>query len=136
MKLSARPLIDVQGKNDFIPATEMEIFKGDATTFYFQLLDMEKNLAAHGWNPPGLRYIPAAGATLNVTFLSVDTAKQFLRAATKPFAEDTSIWAVSILASDPLVGTVAMKLALTESGVTRTAFLPAALLVKDINEGC
>ena len=128
MKLSARPLIDVAGVNDYIPSQQVEFSVGDALTFYIQLIDLEKNLAAHGWNPPGMRYVPASGATLAVTFTNIDDAKQFTRFASIPFAQDPSIWAIPVLSTDPVGGTISIKAVLTEGDVTRSFTLQGALL--------
>lgn len=129
MQLAANPLIDVCSVNDYVVATEVEMSKGDATTFYFQLVDREKNLSQHGYRPAGLRYIPADGATVTVTFVSIDASKQFDRVATNPFPGDRSIWAVSVLATDPLDGTKSLRIRLTESGTSRTVAMQAALLI-------
>lgn len=140
MKLSARPLIDCQGVNDFIPSEQLEMTAGDSPTFYFQLIDLEKNLAAHGWSPPGMRYVPVSTATaptLAVTFISIDGAKQFTRFASQPFAQDASIWSVGLLGTDPLAGTVSIRCVLTENlgtvqvprNVTKSFTLQAAILV-------
>ena len=137
MKLSARPLVDVEGANDFQYSTQLEYYAGDATTFYFQLIDQEKNPAQQGFYPSGLRYCAITGATLQVTFNNVADSKRVVRYATQPFANDTSIWSVSILATDPLEGTVSLKCVLTEnSGTqqspvlrTRTFNLPGMVLV-------
>jgi hypothetical protein len=128
MKLSARPLTDVMNINDYIPATQVEYTVGDAHTFYFQLIDLEKNLASHGWNPPGMRYVPEVAASVAVTFTNIDDAKQFTRFAIQPFPQDSSIWAVPVLATDPMGGTITLKVVLTESGLTRTFTLQGALL--------
>jgi hypothetical protein len=128
MKLSARPLLDVQNVNDFIPSQQVEFSVGDTLTFYIQLIDLEKNLAAHGWNPPGMRYVPTTGATLAVTFTNIDDSKQFTRFGSIPFAQDPSIWAVPVLSTDPIGGTVSIKAVLTEGLVTRSFSLQGALL--------
>ena len=128
MKLSARPLIDVQNVNDYIPSTQVEYTVGDAHTFYFQLIDLEKNLAAHGWNPPGMRYVPEEGASVAVTFTNIDDSRQFSRFAIQPFPGDPSIWAIPVLSTDPLGGTISVKVVVTESGLTRTFTLQGALL--------
>lgn len=135
-KLTGRPLIDVCDVNSFVPGTEVEISAGDTADFYFQLVDTQQLTVGHGYVPAGLRYMPAVGATLAVTFLNLDSAKQFARSATQPFPQDPSIWKVSILASDPLTGTVSMKFTLNEGTVTRTGLMQAVLLVSGINEIC
>lgn len=134
-KLAVRPLIDVQGVNDYVEAQQLEMNLGDPVDFYFQLVDMEKNLQQHGYSPPGLRYFPAGGATMAVTFLNLNAAKQFVRAASQPFA-DLSVWKVAILATDPVAGTVNVKIVLTEGGVVRTIYGQAVIRVKGIQELC
>ena len=133
MKLKAIPLIDVEDQNDFRYATEVSSTAGDPVDLYFQLSDAEKQLAQHGFNPSGLRYMPKAGSTLQVIFLNVNTRKQFNRFASQPFTQDPSVWKVSVLATDPLSGTVSIKFILTEpngvGGITKTCSLNACFLV-------
>lgn len=137
MRLGARPLVDVTDANDFQYSTQLEYTAGDATTFYFQLVDQEKNPSQQGFYPSGLRYCPLASATLQVTFINIASSKQVVRFASQPFASDPSIWSVSILATDPLQGTVSVKCVLTENTGTqqsptlrtRTFTLPGVVLV-------
>lgn len=152
MKLSARPLISVSSVNDWLPATELQFYKGDPNDVYLQLVDSEKSVEFLGgsasWGPGtlggqvahamrGLRYMPPAASTLLVTFLNLDGSKQFARAATQPFSQDASIWKLSLLATDPLGATVSLKLTLTEPGpVVRGAHLQAVILVSGSNETC
>jgi hypothetical protein len=137
MKFTGRPLINVSGVNDFLYSTQLEFYSGDAVTFYLQLVDLDRNQGQFGFNPAGLRYCPVTGATLSITFTNIDTSKQFSRIATQPFSQDASIWAVSILPTDPVNGTVSVRGNLTENyGTqqapdlkTRSFYLPAAILV-------
>ena len=138
MRLNITPLQDAQGVNDFIYATEIRSTVGDAVDLYFMLSDAEKNLTQHGYNPGGMRYIPAANATLQITFKNIDNRKQFTRFATQPFPQDLSIWKVPVLATDPVSGTVSMKFVLTEpngvaGGITKSCFLNACFLVDGTN---
>jgi hypothetical protein len=128
MKLSARPLSCVSGVNDFLPTTQVEFTAGDNTTVYLQLVDIEKRPSSYGWNPPGQRYVPSVGATLTITFLNLDDAKQFSRVASQPFPQDSSIWAVSVLSSDPVAGTGSLKCVLTEGVNSKTFMLQGCLL--------
>jgi hypothetical protein len=128
MKLSARPLIEVANVNSFDVATQVEFSVGDTFSFYFQLTDLEKNRVQYGWNPPGLRYVAATDATLALTFQNIDRAKEFVRAASRPFAADGSIWSVPLLATDPLHGTVSIRAVLTEGGVARSFSIQGCLL--------
>jgi hypothetical protein len=138
MRLSARPLVDVEGVNDFQSSTQLEYHVGDATDFYLQLVDMDKNSTQQGFYPSGLRYCAITAATLQVTFINISNSKQFVRFASQPFATDTSIWTVPLLATDTLQGTVSIKCVLSENiGTsqapvirTRTFTLAAAILVQ------
>lgn len=128
MKLSARILTDVQSVNSFTYNTEQGAWKGDSIFVYFQLVDMDKNLAQYGFNPSGLRYNPPATSTVTVTFLNIDSAKQFSRQAVQPFPQDASIWRVSILATDPVDATQQLKFQVLEPGsIQRTFVLNAAI---------
>lgn len=137
MRLGARPLVDVESVNDFQYSTQLEYHAGDATDFYIQLVDQDKNPTQQGFYPSGLRYCPLANSTLQVTFINISNSKQVVRFASQPFTNDTSIWTVPILATDPLQGTVSIKCVLSENvGTqqnpvtrTRTFNLPAAVLV-------
>jgi hypothetical protein len=139
MNLGARILSSVGGVNDFDPATEVQAMKGDAFDVYLQLIDKEQHKASQGFYPEGLRYIPASGATLQVTVLSIVPTKQFVRVATAPFTatpSDTSIWKFSILATDPVEGTVSLQLTLTEGAVVRTVYMQAVIKIRGIQESC
>jgi hypothetical protein len=134
--LSVRILDAVSSVNAFEAATEIRASKGDAFTLYFQLIDDAKWRESAGFSPGGLRYMPNAGATLLVTFLNIDTALQFSRSATQPFANDTSIWSVQILSTDVIDSTCNLKFTLTEGAVSRTFAYKAAVLVDAVNEVC
>lgn len=133
-RLALRPLEDVQSVNDFEYATEVHAGRGDQFDFYFQLVDLEKMRAREGTRPAGLRYVPAAGATLMATFLNVRDANQFTRPASQPFPQDPSIWRLSILSTDPLLATVQLRLRLTEGSAVRTVVADAVILI-DGDEG-
>lgn len=125
MVLSARLLTNVCDVNGFDFAQRFEMTEGDQTTLYIQLIDATKH---KDLVPSGLRYIPANGATLTLTLDSLDNAKRVTRSATQPFT-DPSIWAVCILSSDKILGTVNLKLTLTENSVVKSGTLLAAISV-------
>jgi len=133
MKLSARILKDVNGVNSFRRADQAEFTAGDALTVYFQLIDTSLDRADEGFVPAGRRYVPAAGAALTVVLDHLDDARKITRVATQPYAQDTSIFAISILATDVLSGTVNLKLDLNEGGVHTYGMLQPALLVSGTN---
>lgn len=136
MTLGARLLRSVVSVNSFDYSTEISAARGDAFIVYLQFTDKDQHRRELGFTPEGNRYMPAAGATVLVDVSNIDDAKKFTRSATQPFAQDPSIWALSFLSSDPLAGTVSLKLRLTESGVTRTVFLQAALRIDGVLEIC
>jgi hypothetical protein len=120
MKINVIPLIDVNNLNSFKYGTEIVSVSGDAITLYFQLVDSQKTSLFCGYSNYGMRYIPLAGSTLQVTFLNVDDAIQTptVRYASNPFADDRSIWSVAILPTDPFEGTINLKFILTENPST------------------
>jgi hypothetical protein len=131
MKFTVRPLIDVSSVNDFRYKTELQSVYGDATDLYFQLFDDDKNFSNCSYEQPGLRYMPPASSTLQVTFRNLNDVKNIVRFATQPFANDPSIWKFSVLSTDPITGTVNCKFVLTEQGppvVTRTYATQALFL--------
>jgi hypothetical protein len=134
--ITARILDSVLSVNSYDPVVAKSATSGDAFDVYFQLVDNSKHKATHGYYPEGLRYIPATGASVEVTVLNLDSSRQFVRAATQPFSQDASIWKISILSTDPVAGTVSLKIKLTESGQTKTFILNGALRLDGIQETC
>jgi hypothetical protein len=135
MKLAIRPLRDVCGVNDFIYGTQIEATKGDAFDFYFQLVDLEKNLGQHAYSPPGLRVIPGDGSMVTLNIWNCDKAKRFARQATNPFPQDTSIWKITLLDTDPLDCSVNFKVVLLDSitnpPTQRTCHVQGALVLRN-----
>lgn len=120
MHLSARVLKDVQSVNSFEADTELSWTEGDTLDIHLQLIDVSLDRALQGFQPEGRRYVPAAGATLSCVIENIDDAKKITRLASQPFANDGSIWRLSILATDVIRGTPQLRLTLTEgTKVTR-----------------
>jgi|SRR6266404_7855421 len=136
MHLGARLLSGVGSVNVFAFATEVSAAQGDAFDAYFQFLDLEQHVNSQGFFPAGNRYMPATGASVLVDVGNIDSAKRFTRAATQPFPQDASIWKLSFMSTDPLAGTVSLKIKLTESGATRSVFMLAALRIDGFLEIC
>lgn len=130
MLLSARFLIDVANVNSYEHASAVEFNEGDTQTIYLQLIDASVDRAEQGFSPAGRRYMPPADTTLRVQLLNIDDEKKITRFASQPFPEDPSIWAVSILPSDPLKGTVSMAFVLTEEDRTLNASLVPGLVLR------
>lgn len=127
--LSARFLVGVAGVNSFQYAERLSFTQGDTNTVYFQLLDLNLDTAAQGYSPPGRRYSAAAGATLTVLLDNLDTGRLVQKVATVPFAGDRSIWSFGVTATDQLVGTVALRLQLTEGSTVSNGVVSAGLSV-------
>lgn len=124
-------LNNVQSVNSFEWADEVEFTKGDSVNVYFQLIDASLDKAVKGFSPAGRRYVPAAGATLSVKLDNINDAIAITRAATQPYATDGSIWMLTVLATDVIIGTCALALTLTEGAKTTRGRVEAAVLVHD-----
>lgn len=129
MLLSARFLVGVASVNLFSYADRAQFTQGDSTTVYVQLVDLTLDSAQQGFVPPGRRYSAASGATLTLRLDNLDTNRQVTKTATVPFAGDRSIWSFAVTAADQLVGTVALRLQLTEGAVVTNGVVPAGLNV-------
>jgi len=114
MLLSCRILQDAVTVNSFEYASQVSWTEGSPQVVTFQLIDASLDTSIQGFNPPGRRYMPDSGATLQVTLESIDEAKRVTKTAYNPFASDTSIWAISILSTDTIRGAPQMRLVLTE----------------------
>jgi hypothetical protein len=136
MHLSGRVLLNVSSVNSFLFGTQAQASVGDPLDFYFQLVDLDQLPQNQSWQPFGLRYCPATGATMLVDVQNLDDAKAFTRVATQPFSGDTSIWKLSLLATDPLKGTVSLRCKLNEGGVIRSFTMQAVLLFQGDRELC
>ena len=126
MLLSARMLDNVSNVNSFDTVDQVKFTQGDALDVSFQLIDLNKGTSN---KPVGERYMPAALSTLNVVVSTINTATTLTKVATQPFANDTSIWKIQILATDNIAGTFTMKLALTQGGVVTNGVVKAALSI-------
>lgn len=122
-------LKDVQSVNSFETDNQLEWTESDALNIHFQLIDASLDLDREGYTPSGRRFVPAAGATLQVELQNVDDARRVTRLAVQPFAQDGSIWRLQILAADPCRGTPQLRLTLTEGSVVTTGIVKAAVKI-------
>jgi hypothetical protein len=127
MLLSARILKDCANVNNFEYSDSCQFTKGDVVDALFQLTDLTLDTSSENFLPPGRRYMPAVGATLQCVVESIDDVKTITRPAVQPFSNDGSIWKISFLSSDVIEGTANLRLTLTEGskvtrGVLRNAF--------------
>ena len=136
--LSARLLTNVGSVNLFDYADNVSVSQGDTFDLYIQIINMDQDKALKGFQPAGRRYVPAPAATLSVSLTNLDDAASLTRVAVQPFAGDQSIWKLSVLATDHLVGTTALVFTLTEGTKISKGRLDAAILVSggSCNCGC
>lgn len=140
MALSFELLTNVSNVNTFQSATEITFSKGQAIDIYFRLVDTDKKESAY--DTTYLRYLPQGSTTntVKVDLSNIDDAKKISRYASAAYATDTSMWKLSLTAADAVVGTVSMKVTLTEtsgaSSVVKTAYKAAALEVTSVGETC
>lgn len=129
MLLSARMLAGVGNVNVYEYVDSVEFTQGDSTVIYFQLFDMSVSAKSDPHFDVGRRYIPVAGATLSITIENIDDAKKITRMATQPFAQDGSIWSISIASVDAVKGDATLRLTLTESAVVTRGSVRSAIKV-------
>ena len=128
-QITIRLLDDVQNVNSMEIATEVSGTAGEMMTVYIQLVNTTRQTC--DTDSPVVRYMPAVGATLNVTFDNIDAAKRVTKVASQPFANDGSVWQVDLTAQDTakVRGTVSLVFTLTEGARAITGRLLAAILV-------
>lgn len=129
MLLSVRTLNSCSSVNSWDWATEATWTQGDSFSWYFQLIDLSRDSTRDGFDPAGRRYAPAAGAALTATLMSLDDGVKVVRTASQPFAQDPSIWRLSVLSTDQLRGTVDLLLMLSEGSVVTRGRASAAACV-------
>jgi hypothetical protein len=109
----------VASVNAYEVAQQVQFTQGDTVDIYFQLIDATLDPSPK-FIPSGRRYMPVAGALLTVKLDNIDDDVAVTRSATQPFANDPSIWKVTVVSTDKIVGTCALVLTLMEAGrVTR-----------------
>jgi hypothetical protein len=124
MYLTGRVLLNVADVNTWEYGDVYRLSQGDTPTLYLQLIDLDKDKDVLKNRPSGKRYMPATGAVLTATIQNINAVNTVVKVATQPFANDPSIWAISILSTDPIVsGTFSLQLALTEGSKTTSAMV-------------
>ena len=120
MLLTAQFLTNLQNVNSFDVQSYATFTEGDSPDIYLQLVDATND---------NLRYVAAAGATLQVTVDHINDVRKLVRFATQPFSGDGSIWKLSLLSTDQVLGTVSLKLKLTEGTKVTSAIVKGGLRV-------
>jgi len=121
MRLSAKMLKNVSNVNHFEYKSPAYVSEGNSNIIYFQIVDLDKPVSPTidtGTLPNyPLRHMPASGSTVMVIFDSLLDNAQFSIAAVQPFAQDASIWKVTLSSAQlPKSGNFIFEL--TESGNT------------------
>lgn len=118
MKIVYRLLEQVLNVNSFYEVDRYEVIQGNAETVYFRLKLQKESTQDNKLQD--MRYVPAAGSTIEVTLRHLDTNKTVTRIATMAFSsDDRSVWKLDILATDRFAFD-GMEVKLTESGTTKT----------------
>jgi len=127
MKLSAKFLKNVENVNSFQYVSQWDIAEGSIQTLYFQIVDKLKD---------DLRYMSQATVvdSVTVTFLSIDDNSEIVKTAVQPFADDKSIWYINLSATE-VPNSGAVKISITEDGVTKTFRVAQAIVVDLLSSG-
>lgn len=121
--------------NQFQYANIIKIARGETLNLTFQLVDLDQN---------GLRYVPAAGATVQVQLprsadqIKVDMQHRSVidstidRPAAQAFSQDGSIWTLPLIAADTLsmVSTL-IRVVVVEGPSSKIATLNSAIKIID-----
>lgn len=125
MKILMKLLESVTTYNSFCEVSELEYMQGSGSDIYFRLV---QHKSAKCEECDKLRYIPELGATIQLTFGSIDSNKQIIRSAVMAFPnEDRSIWKVSMMPTDVLSGV--MSGTLTEGSKVTPILLDSRLSI-------
>lgn len=137
MRLNAKILKNVANVNNWQYANQASIQEGQANEIYFQLVDYDKvpgSDKSSALPDSPLRYMPQGVASVSATFPSIDSALEFTVVATQPFADDKSIWKISLLSTQlPKSGN--FKIKLTEDGADKNILAKNAIAVDLLNVG-
>ena len=131
MRLSALPILNFANINQFAFQNQWHIRASENNTLYFQLVDLDQD---------SLRYMAGLGTQnqpcgVIVTFPSIDDSKAIMANAVQVNAADSSVWQVSMSASQtPTSGNVIVTV--IEGSSSRSFKLMNALQVEyPVNSG-
>lgn len=119
MLLYAKLLEPVYDVNNFGVVDTLNIPANQTNNIYFQLFSKigEKF---------DLRYIPHVSSIITVKFDHIDFNKVITRNAINPFADDRSIWVVSLLPND-MIANNSMQITLNEGGESKIVLVESKL---------
>lgn len=124
MYLSAKPIINWCDVNMYSFGNQWNVNAGDPLTLYFQIIDTDQSIQGNNQGfsifsgitavgtTAGLRYLLGIGSSnqpygIKVTFPSIDNTKVLTYTAVQADANDSSIWKVTLPASQiPASGNV------------------------------
>jgi len=138
MRLNAKILKNVASVNQWQYGSQAYVQEGQSNEIYLQLVDLDKvpgtdKSVALPENP--MRYIPQGSVvTLVATFPSIDSAQELVIEAIQPFADDKSIWKIS-LSSSQLPKTGNFKLKLTEDSEEKSMLVKNGVSVNLLEVG-
>lgn len=95
MQLSVKMLNSSSSLNSLMYQNQTFVSSGETKTIYFQLIDLDMSNGNCSQ-----RFIPTSAATVSVNFISLDIAKNISKIASNPFADDRSIWAITLNSSE------------------------------------
>jgi len=130
MRYVVKVLDNVNNVNSFDVVGEVVLTRGNESGLNFQL--MVERSTSDGTELQ--RYIPQ-GSSIRVEtqFDSLDQNFHIRRAASQPFAGDTSIWMVPILSQDQLMFN-SMRVTLTEDGKKTNFIVETDIATEDIGD--
>jgi hypothetical protein len=122
MKLDIKMLDgDQTTLNNLVYQNQTVIDPGETPTIEFQLVD----------SVSGNRYMPASGATMQITLFSTNNANMINKVPSQPFPLDTSIWQFSLLSTESQnVAGVNMLVVLTEGASIKKIWGKSVFIVK------
>lgn len=133
MRLSAKMLKNVSNVNHWEYAETAYVQEGQVNEFYFQLVDLDKiHQGEKSKILPDfpLRYMSqATEVSVEATFLDVNPDNQFAVIATQPFADDKSIFKIT-LTSDQVPNSGNLQISLTEDGNTKKFLIKGGIKVE------
>lgn len=138
MRLNAKILKNVASVNNWSYANQATVQEGQSNEIYFQIVDYDQIPGADKSSAlpdSPLRYIPQGTVvTLSASFPSIDSAQEFTVIGIQPFADDKSIWKVTLLSTQiPKSGN--FKIKLIEDGNSKNILAKNAVTVNLLNVG-
>lgn len=131
MRKVVKILDNVFGINSFYEAEEITLTRGNTENLCFRLFIENQSPCSLG-DSNLTRYIPQGSSVqVEVTFQHIDDEYVIKRVASNPYAGDTSIWCVPLLATDRLMFN-SMEVKVTEDGVSSVFEVETDIATREI----